>query len=123
MTNNRFFRLTIFMVSYAIAQPALACIPPSLQSVKKLSDVIVEGSFVIDSEAKGEGHIRAKRTFKGMRKQTYEIRWDPETVPEELPDCGVTIPESGTVGHFALQKTGTGAYWLRGRWRPVKKDR
>jgi hypothetical protein len=105
------------------ASNASACIPVPLEHIRQSSDVIVEGIFVIDSEKRGEAHIEATRTLKGARKKSYQVRWDPNVSPEDLPDCGLHMPASGAFESFSLFKEEGGTYRLTGRWQPAKKDR
>jgi hypothetical protein len=108
-----------------IAPETMACIPMSLEQIRKFSDVIVEGTFVVDSAERGEGHITPKRILKGSPKKIYPVRWDPhpELVfqPHEL-DCLVSIPESDTFEGFDLSKEKRGLYRIIGRWQRVEKE-
>ncbi|OWR01416.1 hypothetical protein CDQ91_03195 [Sphingopyxis witflariensis] len=123
MRNTRAYGVGIAIAAFLIAPDAIACIPTSIEKMRKFSDVIAEGTFVIDSRERGEGHIVAARTLKGMRKKTYHVRWDPNILPEELPDCGVEIPASGSFESFSLRKQQGATYRLTGRWQPVRKER
>ena len=122
MKAARAFWLIVLVAGNFLATEAEACIPNSLEKIQKLSDVIVEGTFVIDSKVRGEGHIVAGRTLKGVSQTTYLVRWDPDILPESLPDCGVEIPASGLFEGFSLSKREDGSYQLTGRWQPAKKD-
>ncbi|WP_152998668.1 hypothetical protein [Sphingopyxis sp. H115] len=117
------FWLVVLIAGSLQATEAAACIPNSLEETKKFSDVIVEGTFIVDSKVRGEGHIVAARTLKGTREKMYAVRWNPELLPESLPDCGVEIPESGLFEGLSLREREDGTYQLTGRWQPAKKDR
>ncbi|SBV33009.1 exported protein of unknown function [uncultured Sphingopyxis sp.] len=121
--SNRVCALAIVSAAFLIASDAMACIPSSPEQDRKHSDVIAEGTFVIDSRERGEGHIEASRTLKGSRKKTYQVRWDSDALPEELPDCGVEVSASGSFEGFSLKKLEAGTYRLTGRWQLEKKDR
>ena len=116
------FWFALMVIGSVSATEATACIPTSLEQIRKFSDVIVEGTFIVDSKARGEGHIVAARTLKGARKKIYLIRWNPDVLPESLPDCGVEIPASGQFEGLSLKKREGGTYQLTGRWQPAKKD-
>lgn len=116
------FRLIVLVAGSFLATEAVACVPNSLDKIRKFSDVIVEGTFVVDSKLRGEGHIVADRTLKGVSKKSYPVRWDPDILPESLPDCDVEIPASGLFEGLSLRKREDGTYQLTGRWQPAKKD-
>ena len=120
--SNRACRLAIVGVALLAASNATACIPTPHEGRQKSSVVIVEGVFVIDSEERGEAHIEATRTLKGAHKKSYQVRWDPNVSPEELPDCGVHMPASGSFESYSLSKQEDGTYRLTSRWQPAKKD-
>lgn len=123
MTCNRVCGLVIIGAAFVMAADATACVPTSQEWRQKRSDVIVEGIFVIDSGERGEAHIEATRTTRGARKKIYQVRWDPNILPEDLPDCGVHMPASGSFESFSLIKEEGGTYRLTSRWLPTKKDR
>ena len=120
---DRVCGLAIMGAAFMMTSNATACIPTPQEWTQKSSDVVVEGIFVIDSEDRGEAHIEATRTLKGSRKKVYPVRWDPNTSPEDLPDCGIYMPASGSFESFSLIKKDGGTYRLTGRWQPTKKDR
>lgn len=123
MKTTRAFWLIVLVAGNFLATEAVACIPNSLERIQKFSDVIVEGTFFIDSEVRGEGHIVADRTLKGVSKKTYFVRWDPNILPETLSDCGVEIHASGLFEGLSLRMREDGTYQLTGRWQPTEKDR
>lgn len=123
MKRTRAFWLVVLIAGSLQTTEAAACIPNSLEEIKKFSDVIVEGTFIVDSKVRGEGHIVAARTLKGTREKMYAVRWNPEILPESLADCGVEIPESGLFEGLSLREREDGTYQLTGRWQPAKKDR
>ncbi|MGV7120668.1 hypothetical protein [Sphingopyxis sp. 550A] len=122
MKNLRVLWLAALVAGNLSAAEAVACIPTSLETTRKFSDVIVEGTFIVDSKVRGEGHIVPARTLKGARKKTYPVRWNPDILPESLPDCGAEIPASGLFEGLSLKKREDGTYQLTGRWQPAKKD-
>ena len=122
MRKAKAFWLALLVAGNLSAVEAAACIPTSLAETRKFSDVIVEGTFVVDSEAGGEGHVVPVRTLKGAREKRYLVRWNPDIPPESLPDCGVEIPASGMFENFSLKKRDDGAYRLTGRWQPARKE-
>ena len=108
----------------ALAAPATACMIESLSSIEKRSDVIVEGTFVLDSQELGRGHIISKKVLKGKRQRRYDVRWDPHPEstfqPHEL-DCVITITETGFLGGFNLIRYEE-SYQIIGRWQRVKRE-
>src|SRR3546814_2316390 len=69
----RAFWLIVLVAGNFLATEAEACIPNSLEKIQKLSDVIVEGTFVIDSKVRGAGHIVPGRTLKGGSQTTHRV--------------------------------------------------
>src|SRR3546814_14362188 len=65
---------------------------------------------------------RSSDLLKGVSQTTYLVRWDPDILPESLPDCGVEIPASGLFEGFSLSKREDGSYQLTGRWQPARSE-
>jgi hypothetical protein len=96
-----------------------------MRSVEKRSDVIVEGTFIIDSEEAGRGRIIPKDVLKGAHRREYPVHWNShaeDTLPPSELDCLVVVPATGTFEGFNLVRDGK-SYAIIGRWEPVKKVR
>jgi hypothetical protein len=121
-------KIAIFAVMLAASDftMAYACIPPTLDTVREFSDVIVEGTFVVSDEAAGTGHIIPKRLEKGRRLRRYHVIWDPneeESLQPHMRDCMVSIPESGTFETFWLAREDRRTFRIIGRGIRVKKGK
>ena len=124
MIGHRKIAILVAVLAASRFSKAYACLPPTHDHIRQFSDVIVEGTFVVDSSKKGEGRIVAKKVTKGVKKRIYRVQWDPnpeETFqPHEL-DCLVTPTEHGAFHGFNLSRKENGRYEIIGRWNRVKK--
>lgn len=105
---------------------AQACLPASLDNVRKFSDVIVEGTFLVDDASKGEGRVVAKRVIKGAQKRTYRVFWDAnpeETFQWHELDCVLVRPADGDFRGFNLSKEKGGQYRIIGHWLRAEKHK
>jgi hypothetical protein len=126
MACNRLALSLAIATAFGASVDAKACLPTSQQWATDNSDPIVEGTFFVDSEERGEGYVAVKRTLQGERRKRFRIRWDPHPEltfqPHEL-DCVVNMPASGVFEGFNLRRDGSGWYEIIGRWQRVRKGR
>ena len=124
MILQRYLAVYIFMFICLSCSAANACVIPSQREINELTDVEVEGTFLVDSAEKGEGRIIAKKVSKGIRKRTYRVRWHAspeETFQEHEMDCVVRPPQNATYSGFNLSRDKDGRYSILSRWQRVKK--
>jgi hypothetical protein len=98
-----------FLVLANAAPVAMACSPLTERATRRVSDVVVWGTFV-GSETHGQGTITVKRREKGPRLRELQIRWNPASEPHETA-CPEWRPlQTRERGRFFLRRNADGTY-------------
>jgi hypothetical protein len=111
--------VSVFIAALLVAlspTTASACLVTSFESVKKASDVIVEGRYFGDPDDEASGHIEPTLVERGEQRDHYQVRWSIDLLEDpNRGQCATQIPSNGHYGRFYLRSRDAGNFHMIGR--------